>query len=202
MPAAKCWANPCRSPASAITCRSTTPRGTASRCCSRCPWARGDDCHAGSRLLRAVRRDAARRRRAAAQRTGKRVRARAAARDVAARVHEAPARAGGSRAGAAREGRPRGAMRARGRADAGGRHVARALREVLESSLRCARALSLPPGAGRSMAETEDKPVLDIERRYDAPPEKVWQAWTDPQALSRWFGPAEEGSVTQADLDV
>jgi uncharacterized protein YndB with AHSA1/START domain len=52
------------------------------------------------------------------------------------------------------------------------------------------------------MAQTEDKPVLDIERRYDAAPERVWQAWTDPQALSRWFGPGDEGSVTQADLDV
>lgn len=52
------------------------------------------------------------------------------------------------------------------------------------------------------MAQTQDKPVLDIERRYDAPPERVWQAWTDPQALSRWFGPGDEGSVTQADLDV
>ena len=52
------------------------------------------------------------------------------------------------------------------------------------------------------MAETGNKPVLDIERRYDAPPERVWQAWTDPQALSRWFGPGDEGSVTHADLDV
>jgi uncharacterized protein YndB with AHSA1/START domain len=49
---------------------------------------------------------------------------------------------------------------------------------------------------------TQDKPVLEIERRYDAPPERVWQAWTDPQALSRWFGPGEDGSVTQADVDV
>jgi uncharacterized protein YndB with AHSA1/START domain len=56
------------------------------------------------------------------------------------------------------------------------------------------------------MAETKtgtsDKPVLDIERRYEAPPERVWQAWTDPRALSRWFGPGEDGSVTQADMDV
>jgi len=51
-------------------------------------------------------------------------------------------------------------------------------------------------------AGTQDKPVLAIERHYDAPPERVWQAWTDPQALSRWFGPGEENSVTQADVDV
>lgn len=51
-------------------------------------------------------------------------------------------------------------------------------------------------------AGTQEKPVLDIERHYDAPPERVWQAWTDPQALSRWFGPGDEHSVTQANVDV
>lgn len=51
-------------------------------------------------------------------------------------------------------------------------------------------------------AGTQEKPILDIERRYDAPPERVWQAWTDPQALSRWFGPGDDNSVTQADVDV
>jgi uncharacterized protein YndB with AHSA1/START domain len=44
--------------------------------------------------------------------------------------------------------------------------------------------------------------ALEITRRWDAPPERVWQAWTDPQALSRWFGPGEEQSVTNAQLDV
>ena len=44
--------------------------------------------------------------------------------------------------------------------------------------------------------------AVEITRRYEAPPERVWQAWTDPRALSRWFGPGEPGSVTQADLDV
>lgn len=50
--------------------------------------------------------------------------------------------------------------------------------------------------------QIRNEAVLDIERRYDAPPERVWQAWTDPQALSRWFGPGDEGSVTQAHLDL
>ena len=44
--------------------------------------------------------------------------------------------------------------------------------------------------------------ALEITRRYEAPPERVWQAWTEPRALSRWFGPGEPGSVTQADLEV
>jgi uncharacterized protein YndB with AHSA1/START domain len=28
-----------------------------------------------------------------------------------------------------------------------------------------------------------------IERVFDAPREKVWQAWTDPEMLKRWWGP-------------
>jgi uncharacterized protein YndB with AHSA1/START domain len=40
------------------------------------------------------------------------------------------------------------------------------------------------------MAET---PPLDreftITRVFDAPRELVWRAWTDPEHMSRWFGP-------------
>lgn len=48
----------------------------------------------------------------------------------------------------------------------------------------------------------ESKPSLRITRRYPVAPEKVWRAWIDPQALSRWFGPGEPDSVTRAELDV
>jgi uncharacterized protein YndB with AHSA1/START domain len=48
----------------------------------------------------------------------------------------------------------------------------------------------------------EEKPVLNITRHYPVAPEKVWRAWTDPKALSRWFGPGEPDSVTRAELDV
>lgn len=41
-----------------------------------------------------------------------------------------------------------------------------------------------------------------IVRRYPVTPGKVWRAWTDPQALSAWFGPGETNSVTLAELDV
>jgi uncharacterized protein YndB with AHSA1/START domain len=47
---------------------------------------------------------------------------------------------------------------------------------------------------------TREEAVLEIERRWDAPPQRVWQAWTEPGALSRWFAPG--GTVTQAELDV
>lgn len=52
---------------------------------------------------------------------------------------------------------------------------------------------------GRPVA---DPPQLRLARRYPAAPEKVWRAWTDPQALSAWFGPGEPDSVTLAELDV
>ena len=48
----------------------------------------------------------------------------------------------------------------------------------------------------------EQKPSLRITRHYSVATEKVWRAWTDPQALSRWFGPGETDSVTRAELDV
>jgi uncharacterized protein YndB with AHSA1/START domain len=47
------------------------------------------------------------------------------------------------------------------------------------------------------------KPSLTLKRRLHAPPQKVYEAWTDPAKLVRWFGPAQTvpGSV-QAELDV
>lgn len=44
--------------------------------------------------------------------------------------------------------------------------------------------------------------TVALERHYPVAPEKVWRAWTDPKALSRWFGPGEPDSVTRAELDV
>jgi uncharacterized protein YndB with AHSA1/START domain len=48
----------------------------------------------------------------------------------------------------------------------------------------------------------EDKAQLRIHRRYPVAAEKVWKAWTDPQALMQWFGPADARGVDIADLDV
>jgi uncharacterized protein YndB with AHSA1/START domain len=45
------------------------------------------------------------------------------------------------------------------------------------------------------------KPSLTIKRRLNAPPAKVFSAWTDPQRLTRWFGP-DGGAVLHADTDV
>jgi uncharacterized protein YndB with AHSA1/START domain len=53
-----------------------------------------------------------------------------------------------------------------------------------------------------AQSPTQDRPSLSITRHYAVRPEKVWRAWTEPQALSRWFGPADTESVTRAELDV
>ena len=40
---------------------------------------------------------------------------------------------------------------------------------------------SLPPPARDS--------ILVIEREFDAPRDRVWMAWTDPDLVKRWWGP-------------
>jgi uncharacterized protein YndB with AHSA1/START domain len=54
------------------------------------------------------------------------------------------------------------------------------------------------------MEELAQKPSLTLSRRYPVAPEKVWRAWTEPQALKRWFGPGpgEPVSIAEADLRV
>lgn len=52
-------------------------------------------------------------------------------------------------------------------------------------------------------AKTVEKPFLTLQRTYPVAPEKVWRAWTDPEALKRWFGPGTvQEPVAVADLDV
>lgn len=43
---------------------------------------------------------------------------------------------------------------------------------------------------------------IKIERRFSATPQKVWQAWTDPQIVKLWFGSDPNGTVSDAALDV
>jgi uncharacterized protein YndB with AHSA1/START domain len=52
-------------------------------------------------------------------------------------------------------------------------------------------------------AEPAARPSLTLARRFNAPPEKVYAAWADPEKLVQWFGPAsvEAGSV-KADIDL
>jgi uncharacterized protein YndB with AHSA1/START domain len=48
----------------------------------------------------------------------------------------------------------------------------------------------------------DENPRLRLTRRYAVAPARVWRAWTDPQALSAWFGPGAPNTVTLAELDV
>jgi uncharacterized protein YndB with AHSA1/START domain len=45
------------------------------------------------------------------------------------------------------------------------------------------------------------RPSLTIKRRFNASPEKIYAAWTDPAKLSKWFGCAG-ATVIDASLDV
>ncbi len=44
-------------------------------------------------------------------------------------------------------------------------------------------------------------PEYVIERDFDAPREMVWRAWTEPEFLSRWYGPGVETIIHKFDLE-
>jgi len=46
------------------------------------------------------------------------------------------------------------------------------------------------------MATITTKPSLIIRRRFNAPPEKVFSAWTDPEKVKRWIGPGDVKAVS------
>lgn len=48
---------------------------------------------------------------------------------------------------------------------------------------------------------TVEKPRLTLVREFAAPPEALWRAWTEPEALKCWFGP-DAGAVSFARADV
>ena len=52
------------------------------------------------------------------------------------------------------------------------------------------------------MEQVREKPSLALSRHYPVAPEKVWRAWTDPEALKRWWGPGTAEGVSLAQLDV
>jgi len=48
-----------------------------------------------------------------------------------------------------------------------------------------------------------EKPFLTLQRHYPVAPEKVWRAWTEPEAIKRWWGPGgPDNRVSVAELDV
>jgi uncharacterized protein YndB with AHSA1/START domain len=50
---------------------------------------------------------------------------------------------------------------------------------------------------------SDERSVVRCERRLAASPQRVWQAWTDPALLGRWFRPDPELDLTvSADVRV
>ena len=47
---------------------------------------------------------------------------------------------------------------------------------------------------------TATKPSLTIKRRLNAPPAKVFAAWTDPEKMKRWMGPHDVAPL-RAEID-
>src|SRR5882757_6495389 len=52
------------------------------------------------------------------------------------------------------------------------------------------------------MAATIEKTSLRLKRHYPVPVEKVFRAWTDPQALKLWFGPSDDGKILVSETDL
>lgn len=49
----------------------------------------------------------------------------------------------------------------------------------------------------------DTKPSLTLKRRLNAPPAKVYAAWTDPQKIMLWFGPSQTiGESVRAEMDL
>jgi uncharacterized protein YndB with AHSA1/START domain len=42
-----------------------------------------------------------------------------------------------------------------------------------------------------SQSDTQQAQDLVIERVFDAPRERVWEAWTDPEQIKEWWGPKD-----------
>ena len=51
-------------------------------------------------------------------------------------------------------------------------------------------------------AGIKDKPSFALSRHYPVAPEKVWRAWTDPQAIAKWWGPGGNDPVSVVEADV
>ena len=69
------------------------------------------------------------------------------------------------------------------------------IRAILDRAARSAGRIS---GGRRSCPpQTATKPSLTLKRRLNAPPAKVFSAWTDPEKIKRWMGPGEVMVVTR-----
>ena len=52
------------------------------------------------------------------------------------------------------------------------------------------------------MTEPKAHEKLTLRRIYDAPPERVFRAWTDPAELARWNVPADGWTIEVLEVDL
>ena len=53
-----------------------------------------------------------------------------------------------------------------------------------------------------NQSDTQQTQELVIERVFDAPRERVWAAWTDPEQMKKWWGPKDFTAPTvEIDLE-
>src|SRR5262249_46309789 len=120
--------------------------------------------------------------------------------DVAASGHEASRCAVRRGSDQAHQNRPHRRLRADPGADGKRHELAQSLSSLLVRATRTScrfrgeRVMSAEP-------KVAIKPSLTLKRRLNAAPEKVYEAWTDPEKIVRWFGP-DAGPVKSAVLDV
>lgn len=53
-----------------------------------------------------------------------------------------------------------------------------------------------------AQSTVETKPSLTVERTFRAAPQRVWKAWTQVEALTQWFAPADAFKVKVEEADV
>jgi len=53
-----------------------------------------------------------------------------------------------------------------------------------------------------SHTTTESQTSLQIKRTYRASREQVFRAWTNPEALKKWFGPTDDFKTPIAEIDL
>jgi uncharacterized protein YndB with AHSA1/START domain len=49
--------------------------------------------------------------------------------------------------------------------------------------------------------DIEKYPLVEISRKFTAPVERLWKAWTEPELMKQWWGP-ENYSCPEAKMDV
>src|SRR5207244_2447090 len=52
------------------------------------------------------------------------------------------------------------------------------------------------------ITKTAENITLEIKRLIKAPRERVFEAWTDPERLKKWFGPDDDFVVPQVKVDL